>query len=162
MRLQEGAVAHGVKSIESLLNKLGMTKKPFFWGKPEPVYYQSIWVRSERGGILFSEVVLGEQVRRDALLGTVTDPITNVRSEIRAPHSGRVLGMAVDQVVMPGFATYRLGLPADEDEAVPTSEPDLKETPFHTSQLESDSVDSADTLPLPTESVNLQGLEDSE
>jgi predicted deacylase len=162
MRLQEREVAHGVKSVQSLMSKLGMTKKKFFWGEQEPVYFQSVWVRSEQGGILFSEVELGERVKRDGLLGVVTDPITNVRTEIRAPGDGRVLGMAVDQVVMPGFATYRLGIPSDEERAVPSDGERRGESSMHTSQLDGKDAAPAETLVQDDESTTLQGQEDSE
>ena len=52
MQLQEDAVNHGVKGIHALLNKMGMYKKTSFWGDPEPVYYQSVWIRAQRGGSL--------------------------------------------------------------------------------------------------------------
>ncbi|MEZ5524991.1 MAG: succinylglutamate desuccinylase/aspartoacylase family protein [Pseudomonadales bacterium] len=110
MHLEEEAVEHGVKGINTLISTLGMGKKMSLWGPPEPVYYHSIWVRANRGGILFSDVELGEKVDKGDLLGTVTDPITNVRSEITAPFEGRILGMAVNQVVMPGFAAFRIGI----------------------------------------------------
>ncbi len=41
-------------------------------------------------------------------LGTVTDPISNEQVEITAPYPGRVIGMALNQFVMPGFATFHL------------------------------------------------------
>jgi hypothetical protein len=85
-------------------------------GAPAPVYYESTWVRADRGGLLFGQVSLGQRVKAGELLGTVTDPITNVRSELRAPEDGRVLGMALNQVVMPGFAAYRIGIPTTESE----------------------------------------------
>ena len=55
-------------------------------------------------------------MRRGELLCTVTDPITNLRSELRSPEDGRVLGMALNQVVMPGFAAFRIGIPTSESE----------------------------------------------
>jgi len=112
MRLQDDAVSHGVKGIQTLLNQLGMVRHRRLWGDPEPVYYGSMWVRADRGGILFSEVKLGEHVRKDELLGSVTNPITNVRSEIRSPARGRLLGMALNQVVMPGYAAFHIGIKA--------------------------------------------------
>ncbi|MGI9293341.1 MAG: succinylglutamate desuccinylase [Pseudomonadales bacterium] len=118
MRVQEKEVDHGVKGIQTLLHHLKMYKKPGLWGEPEPVYYQSSWVRSDQGGILFTRVHLGKRVRKGDLLGTVTDPITNVRAEITSPHNGRVLGMALNQVVMPGFAAFRIGIQKSEDEIV--------------------------------------------
>lgn len=111
--LQREAVEHGVKSIESAMDNLGMITRRRFWERPaEPVYYQSTWVRAIDGGILFSEVEIGDTIRKGDLLGVVTDPITNARSEIIAPFDGRVIGMALNQVMYPGFAAYHIGLQA--------------------------------------------------
>lgn len=109
-RLQKDAVDHGVKGIETLLDKMQMYSRFTLWGEPEPVFYRSEWIRANGGGLLFSEVELGERVNVGELLGTVTDPITNVRSEIRSSFNGRVLGRALDQVVLPGFAAFRIGI----------------------------------------------------
>ena len=57
---------------------------------------------------------LGEKIKNGDVLGTVTDPITNQPSEIVSPYAGRILGMAVNQVVMPGFAAYHVGIEAPE------------------------------------------------
>jgi predicted deacylase len=113
-RLEIEEVSHGVKGIETLLNTLGMVRKVSLWGEPEPVYYRSTWVRASRGGILLSEVGLGRRVRAGDLLGTITDPITNARTNVYAPTDGRVIGMALNQVVMPGYAAFHIGLPRPE------------------------------------------------
>ncbi|WP_405238247.1 succinylglutamate desuccinylase/aspartoacylase family protein [Lentisalinibacter orientalis] len=113
-RLETEEVSHGVKGIETLLNTLGMVRKVSLWGDPEPVYYRSTWVRANRGGILLSEVDLGRRVSAGDLLGTITDPITNARTNIYAPTDGRVIGMALNQVVMPGYAAFHIGLPRPE------------------------------------------------
>ncbi len=133
MRLQLKAVNHGVKSIETLLNKKNMYHRMSFWGEPQPVFYRSRWIRADQGGILFSEVKLGERVDKGELLGTVTDPITNVRSEIYSPFNGRVLGHALNQVVMPGFAAFRIGIEA-ADKGVIKQLPDEGETPEETEE----------------------------
>lgn len=109
MRVQSEQVEHGAKAIETLMYALGMTKQRRYWGDPEPVYYASKWVRVDNGGILFSDVALGERVSEGELLGVVTDPLSNEQYRIYAPISGRVLGMALNQVVLPGFAAYRIG-----------------------------------------------------
>jgi len=115
-RFQPDEVAHGVKGIHTLLNKLGMLKRVSLWGDPQPIYYASDWIRADTGGILFSRVSLGDEVEKGQLLGTVTDPITNNRSEIHASENGRILGMALNQVVIPGFASYRIGIEKSPDE----------------------------------------------
>lgn len=109
-RVQEDAVAHGARSIMTLMHELGMTEQSVRWRGRQPVYYRSRWERADQGGVLYSTVELGDDVEKDQLLGTVTDPITNVRSEIRASQGGRILGMALPQFVMPGFAAYRIGI----------------------------------------------------
>jgi predicted deacylase len=115
-RVQDDAVTHSTKGVMTLLNELGMYAKTTTWGNREPVYYRSKWVRADSGGVLFSKVKLGDRVRKGELLGTITDPITNVQSELRASVKGRVLGMALDQFVMPGFAAFRIGIEKPESE----------------------------------------------
>ena len=112
LELQE--VKHGVKGIETLLNTLGMLKKIRLWGDSEPVYYRSTWVRANRGGILLADVTLGSTVRKGDLLGTITDPMNNASTKLYSPHSGRIVGMARNQVVMPGFAAFHVGIQTDE------------------------------------------------
>ncbi|TBW56516.1 succinylglutamate desuccinylase [Marinobacter halodurans] len=119
LRIQEKQIKAGVNSINSLLEKQGMISRLFVWGKPEPVYYNSTWLRAKHGGILVSDVDLGDDVVAGEVLGIVTDPITNAQHPIRAEQDGRVIGMAVDQVVMAGFATYHIGTEARGPEQGP-------------------------------------------
>lgn len=108
-RLEDEAVDYGVQALETLLENLDMRKASRFWGAPQPVFFESEWIRASQGGILLSEVALNDQVKKGEILGTVTDPISNTGSAIIAPYDGRVLGMAVNQVVHAGFAAYRIG-----------------------------------------------------
>lgn len=118
-RVQDKAVSHSTKGVMTLLNELDMYDRKTNWGNREPVYYRSKWVRAESGGVLFSKVELGDRVRKDELLGTITDPITNVQSELRASVKGRILGKALDQFVMPGFAAFRIGIEKPDSEVPP-------------------------------------------
>ena len=121
-------VKHGVKGIETLLNTLGMLKRIRLWGEAEPVYYRSTWVRANRGGILLADVTLGSTVRQGDLLGTITDPMNNASTKLYSPHSGRIIGMARNQVVMPGFAAFHIGIQTSED-PVGFSDNDLMDLP---------------------------------
>ena len=113
-QLELAEVKHGVKGIETLLTTLGMTRRMRLWGDPEPIYYRSSWVRADNGGILLSDVSLGSSVRKGDLLGSITDPMSNARTELRSPYAGRIIGMARNQVVMPGFAAFHIGIETDE------------------------------------------------
>ena len=112
--LKLAEVKHGVKGIETLLNTLGMVKRIRLWGEAEPVYYRSTWVRANSGGILLADVTLGSSVRQGDLLGTITDPMSNASTKLYSPYSGRIIGMARNQVVMPGFAVFHVGLQTDK------------------------------------------------
>ena len=113
-QLELNEVKLGVKGVETLVNTLGMIRKRRLWGEPEPVYYRSSWVRADNGGILLSDVSLGSTVRKGDILGTITDPMNNARTEVRSPYAGRIIGMARNQVVMPGFAAFHVGIETDE------------------------------------------------
>jgi hypothetical protein len=90
-----------------------MYEKRSFWGNPQPTYYQSSWVRADQGGMLFSAVKLGKRVAAGGVLGSVTDPINNEHATITAPYAGRLIGMAVNKFVMPGYAAFHLAAETD-------------------------------------------------
>nr|MBV6629775.1 succinylglutamate desuccinylase/aspartoacylase family protein [Oceanococcus sp. HetDA_MAG_MS8] len=134
-RLQAEDVALAVRGLKTLLAGLEMIGSRPIWDRAQPVYYESEWVRADRGGILFSTVELGQKVRAGEVLGTVTDPLSNVYVEIASPIDGRVLGKALNQFVMPGFAAFRIG--------VETAEPDVIVESGVRSDPEAQSDDSA-------------------
>ena len=92
------------------LDQLGMrTAKSGPNAAPTPtLYYRSHWIRADDGGILAARAKLGDTVKRNQVLGTIFDPISNEKSTIRATHPGRVIGVALDQLVMPGFAAFHI------------------------------------------------------
>ena len=128
-QLELAEVKQGVKGIKILLTTLDMVKKIRLWADPEPVYYRSSWVRVNNGGILLSDVSLGSTVKEGDLLGTITDPMNNARTELRSPYAGRIIGMARNQVVMPGFAAFHVGIQTDrvgiETDPVTVEEPEI-------------------------------------
>ncbi len=67
-------------------------------------------MRSNASGILLSSVKLGADVSEGDLLGAVINPVTNEKKDIVSQITGRVLGMALDQFVLPGFAAYHIGI----------------------------------------------------
>jgi uncharacterized protein len=117
-RFEPDKVAHGVRALRSLLNHLGMMPRFSLWREPQPTYYSSTWVRAEGHGILSSQVGLGQAVREGTVLGTITDPITSARRTIHSPYAGRVLGMALNQSVRPGYAIYHIGIRKTQGELI--------------------------------------------
>jgi predicted deacylase len=122
LRVDDKAVDHSVRSLYTLMDNLQMYNRRSLWGNPEPTYYGSMWVRADKGGMLIGEVKLGKRVKAGEVLGTVTDPITNSTQHILAPEAGRIIGMALNQFVMPGYAAFHLGVEAPAMD-------DLQDTP---------------------------------
>ncbi|WP_210396081.1 succinylglutamate desuccinylase/aspartoacylase family protein [Motiliproteus sediminis] len=112
LSLDEEMVALGVKSVRSLLSAREMISNDSFWSSPQPVFYQSSWVRAEQGGILINKRNLGDRVNTGALLGIISDPITNAITEVLAPFDAVILGRAQNQFVSPGYALFHLGRPS--------------------------------------------------
>ena len=126
-RLETQAVNYGVQALEPLLENLQMQKASRFWSAPQPVFFESEWIRADQGGILLAEVKLNDKVKKGQILGTVTDPISNTGSAIIAPYNGRVLGMAVNQVIHAGFAAFRIGEEKSTEEVEAQAEKASKE-----------------------------------
>lgn len=118
MRIQVDQIEAGTYSINTFLDRVNMYSRLFNWGKAQPAYYKSQWIRVQMGGILFSQRHLGDFVKQGDILGAVTNPINNKSSDIRSTVNGRIIGMATDQVVMPGFAAYHIGIRSTETELI--------------------------------------------
>jgi predicted deacylase len=115
-QLDKASVDAGVNALETMLQNLDIQPTLRFWGTPAPVFYKSHWLRADQGGILISSVELGDKVKKGDELGRVTDPVTNTGSTIIARESGRIIGMAVNQVVQTGFAVYHVGVAKEPKE----------------------------------------------
>ncbi|HBK55457.1 MAG TPA: peptidase M14 [Xanthomonadales bacterium] len=130
-RLQEDEIGTVAAAIERLMAHLGMTApispgltRPD-WGSDQPaLFYASRWLRAEHGGLLISEVALGEQVEVGQRLGRIIDPLSDRIHEVRSNLAGRMLGMAENQQVLPGFALYHIGLDSDLRSSPDESEPE--------------------------------------
>ena len=116
--LEAVEIAHGEQALHTLLHKLGMTRHQPTWEEAQPVFYESTWIRSDVGGLLLSRVALGEHVRAGQVLAVVIDPINNSERELVSPAAGAIIGMARNQVVLPGFAVFHLGGETSEQHVV--------------------------------------------
>jgi hypothetical protein len=132
LRLEPEQIEFAVQAIVTLGHKMGMTRSFRMWAEPQATFYESKWVRVDAGGMLFSSVALGDRIREGQHLGKVVDPIRNQEAPILSPFRGRVIGMALNQVVLPGFAAFHVGIEtseaqAAEEAALAPTEPDAIE-----------------------------------
>jgi hypothetical protein len=147
LRFQPEKIDLGVRGIRTLLESLGMLPGSATARRPQRHYHRTQWVRADASGIYIPTVKLGAQVQRGQPLAHVTDPFSSRRTEIHAPRDGRVLGMAIGQVVMPGFALFHIGeeQPGRLASADPPREPEA-EVPGEASPDEGDALPRADLV----------------
>lgn len=116
IRLEQKEIEFGVRAIETLMNKLNMTSRLRVWTETQPVLYRSTWVRTNQAGFLLAKVGLGDKVQSGQALGLVRDPLSGSESTIVAHQPGRIIGLALNQQVMPGYAVFHLGVESSETE----------------------------------------------
>ncbi len=120
LRLQEAAIEEAERAVLRLLDHLGMRPDAARNNRPDApeLFFDAQWVRVNHGGIFVPAVELGAAVERGTVLATIFDPLGEQRADLRAPAAGRVLGMALPQVVLPGFAAFHVG---NRDATLPTT-----------------------------------------
>ena len=114
--LQQDQIDYGVRAMETLMDKLDMIHRRRARSSPQPVYYSSRWVRVNNGGLLKSAVKIGSRIRRGTRLGTIINPLTSENYDISSPYNGRVLGMSLDQFMLPGYAAFHIGIASNDTE----------------------------------------------
>jgi len=106
-------IAAGVRGIESVMAFLDMNDRATEIEIPESKFYtRTTWVRVPfgAGGYFFPSADLGQFVKTGDPLGTIIDPLTDRQTQIEAPESGEVIGMAAAQIVLSGYALVHLGV----------------------------------------------------
>ena len=105
-------IAAGVQGIESVMAHLEMIEGREFEVPESRIYTQTTWVRVPvgAGGYFFPTVELGQAISRGDRLGTIIDPLTDRYTAVIANQSGEVIGLAVAQIVLSGYALVHLGV----------------------------------------------------
>ncbi|MEO8444362.1 MAG: succinylglutamate desuccinylase/aspartoacylase family protein, partial [Gammaproteobacteria bacterium] len=110
LRFDEDDIRTGVRGVRNVMAHLGMLPAGAARVAESRVIRRTTWIRARgAGGIFLSARKPGEEIRAGDTLGTVTDPITETVEVIRAPRDGLLIGMAVPQVVLPGYALFHIG-----------------------------------------------------
>ena len=120
LRFDEVSIRAGVKGIINVMRTLEMippsrrkTKKQL-----EPVVARSSsWVRASESGILRAMIPLGARVKKNTLLGVISDPFGEKETEIKSLFNGIVIGRTELPLVNEGDALYHVARFSDSKEA---------------------------------------------
>ena len=110
LRFQEDEIARGVDGVENVMAYLDMTDQPDREIPDARVYERSRWVRATpgHGGFFFPTASLGDDVEAGDKLGSVVDPLTDAELAVTSPIPGEIIGMAVSQPVLSGYALFHV------------------------------------------------------
>lgn len=109
-RFDEYAINEGINGSIRLMHNLGMTDK---YVEPEYenlIIKNSSWVRARKSGIFLSEVVSGQVIKKNQVLGSVNDPFGGFKSKVTATANGYVIGLNHNPIVHEGDALMHIGV----------------------------------------------------
>lgn len=119
LRFDELSIRAGLHGILAVMRHLGMIN-PTRKGRKliqEPYIARSnSWVRAPASGIFRTIKALGSHIKRNELLGVISDPFSNDELEVRSPYTGLVIGRSELPLVYEGEAIYHLGKFEDHKE----------------------------------------------
>ncbi len=89
---------------------LDMTDDPDREVPETRIYERSRWIRvpTDNGGFFFPDVALGARVEPGDKLGRIIDPLTDAEFAVVSTVSGEVIGMALPQPVLMGYALFNI------------------------------------------------------
>ena len=109
-RFQEEEIMRGVQGARNVMAFLDMTDDSDREVAETRVYEKTRWLRVPRdnGGFFFADAELGDRVAAGDNLGRIIDPFTDDVFEFISPMSGEIIGMAVPQPVLSGYALFHI------------------------------------------------------
>jgi predicted deacylase len=108
--IQPAMVSAVTLTLTGLMQGLQMTEGPPPSTTTQITYPDSQWLRADAGGLFINAKVAGDEVRKGETLGVIVNLFDGREKEIIAPETGRLLGVAESQFVLPGYGIYHLGL----------------------------------------------------
>lgn len=109
LRFDEMAIRAGVKGILGVMRAIGMLPERRVGHRHQSrVAHASQWVRAPQGGVMRSNVQLGQWVDKGQSLGFIGDPFGHNLTEIKAKNTGLVIGMTVLPLVDEGNALFHI------------------------------------------------------
>lgn len=109
-RFDEYAIQEGVNGVLRVINHLGMASRTLQPPKYENrLIKSSTWVRAKASGMLQSMVKSGEFVRKNQVVGNITDPFGEFCIALKSPTEGYVIGLQNDPILHMGDAVMHIG-----------------------------------------------------
>lgn len=109
LRFDEVCIRAGVRGILNIMATIGMLPGSQKRRTKEPVIASSTsWIRAAGSGIVINKVQLGQSVRKDQRLATISDPLGRREEDVPARFDGIVIGRSNLPLALEGDALFNV------------------------------------------------------
>lgn len=119
MRFDEHAIELGINGVKNVMSTIGMLpgRKELEYGFY--IYSQDEeWIIAHKGGILHSNIVLGQTIEKGELIGHISDPFgAEILEPIKAPLKGIVVGVNTAPLIHEGLPIFKIASFMDYEKA---------------------------------------------
>jgi predicted deacylase len=111
-RFDQFGIRIGINGTLRLMKFLGMNDHaPESTGTD--IYQKTTWKRAGSAGLFHHEVELGDKIRKNEILGYISDPFGHEWFKVKSPQSGRVIGLNNAPVIHKGDALLHIAYNAE-------------------------------------------------
>lgn len=117
----ESAIRTGLRGIINVMRHTGMLPTNRRAKRREPIITdRTSWVRASMSGTFSRKAQMGSLVKKNSLLGILSDPLGEDREEVLAPFTGVIIGQLTLPLAHEGDALIHLAKVPDSEEAEET------------------------------------------
>lgn len=107
LRMDEQGIHIAIEGTLRVMKHLGMADSAPPANKTE-IFEKSHWSRATYAGLFTPKIQLGDNIKKNQLLGHVTDPFGQESFKIKSRYSGKVIGINFNPVVHKGDALIHI------------------------------------------------------
>ncbi len=108
LRFDEFGIREGMEGTLRLLHHLGMLASAPAAQEETKVCMKDIWLRAKNAGLFRSQIKIGDYVKKNQVIGSITDPYGEMEVRLNAPSNGYVIGLNNMPVVNQGDALLHI------------------------------------------------------
>ncbi|MFD2248322.1 succinylglutamate desuccinylase/aspartoacylase family protein [Pontibacter ruber] len=108
LRFDDRGIKEGIDGTCRLLHHLGMMASAPAPQEETKVCMKDIWLRAKNAGLFRSTIKIGDYVKKNQNIGSITDPYGEMEVRLNAPANGYVVGLNNMPVVNQGDALLHI------------------------------------------------------
>ncbi|PIB36974.1 succinylglutamate desuccinylase [Reichenbachiella sp. 5M10] len=109
-RFDEYAINQGIQGATRFLHHMGMTDHTAPIEHPSILIKSSSWIRAKASGLFLSEIKSGQKVKKNQVVGYISDPFGEFTIPVRSGATGYVIGLNNNPILHQGDAVMHIGV----------------------------------------------------